>query len=359
MRRTVLIIIDRNSSNTLTMDRILEIGGYSAGFCGRLFAQAGHAVTRVETTQPPAWASQEAMSLFLHPGKRRLYADPLRFAELASEADVVIVEAETAEAAHALGYEQWSTPVKVVITPFGLTGPKCNWRATPSTLLAMGGYSQIVGDAGRAPLSLPGHYVEFQGAQFAYAAANGCRLAGQSSVVDISLYESLLALSQFTTVMWSCAKRVRSRHGSDFYWVVPSNLFACADGWVYINTVPTFWDAMTTFLELPELTIDPRFTDNDLRMQHRDALHELIAQALASVTKAEIRRRSVAARIPAGVVLTFDEVLQDEHLAQREFWQQIQSPNGRVYRAPSLGFCIDRRARKPMALQSVEQDQVL
>ena len=94
-------------------------------------------------------------------------------------------------------------------------------------------------------------------------------------------------------------------------------------------------------------------------MQHRDALHQLIAQALASVTKAEIRRRSVAARVPAGVVLTFDEVLEDEHLAQREFWQQIENTDGRHYRAPSLGFCIDRKARRPMVLQSVEQDQML
>ncbi len=341
------------------MDRILEIGGYSAGFCGRLFAQAGHAVTRVESMQPPAWASQSAMSLFLHPGKRRLHADASRLAELAAQADVVIIEAPTADAALAFGFEHWTTPVKVIITPFGLTGPKRNWHATSSTLLAMGGYSQIVGDADRAPLSLPGHYVEFQGAQFAYAAANGCRFAGESNTVDISLYESVLTLSQFTTVMWSCAKRVRSRHGSDFYWVVPSNLFACADGWVYINTVPTFWDAMTTFLELPELIIDSRFADNDLRMQHRDALHELIAQALVTVSKAEIRERSIAARIPAGVVLTFDEVLEDEHLAEREFWQSIKNSDGRDYRSPGLGFCIDGRARAPMALQKVEVDGFL
>ena len=338
------------------MDRILEIGGYSAGFCGRLFAQAGHEVTRVESMQPPAWASQAAMSLFLHPGKRRLHADASRLDELAAQADVVVIEAPTADVALAFGFEHWSTPVKVVITPFGLTGPKRNWHATSSTLLAMGGYSQIVGDAGRAPLSLPGHYVEFQGGQFAYAAANGCRFAGEPNTVDISLYESLLTLSQFTTVMWSCAKRVRSRHGSDFYWVVPSNLFACADGWVYINTVPTFWDAMTTFLELPELTIDSRFEDNDLRMQHRDALHEIIAQALVTVSKAEIRERSIAARIPAGVVLTFDEVLEDEHLAEREFWQSIKNSDGRDYRSPGLGFCIDGRARAPMALQKVEVD---
>ena len=329
-------------------DRILEIGGYSAGFCGRLFAQNGHEVTRVESAPAPAWASQQAMSLFLHGDKRRVQAKPEQLTELASQVDVVIVEAETADAANALGFNDWSTPVKVVITPFGLTGPKRNWRATPSTLLAMGGYSQLIGDEGRAPLSLPGHYVEFQGGQFAYTAANGCRFAGESNVIDISLYESLLALSQFTTVMWSCAKRVRSRHGSDFYWVVPSNLFPCADGWVYLNTVPTFWDAMTTFIGLPELTIDPRFMDNDLRMQHRDELHELIAQAMATLSKDEIRVRATQARVPAGVVLTFDEVLEDEHLAYRDFWQSVTDVAGHAYQSPGLGFCIDAQ-RKPQS----------
>ena len=334
-------------------DRILEIGGFGAGFCGRLFAQNGHQVTRVETEPAPAWASQQAMSLFLHGNKRRVQATTAQLSDLADQADVVIVDAETADAANALGFNDWSTPVKVIITPFGLTGPKRNWRATPSTLLAMGGYSQLIGDEGRAPLSLPGHYVEFQGGQFAYTAANGCRFAGESNVIDISLYESLLALSQFTTVMWSCAQRVRSRHGSDFYWVVPSNLFACADGWVYLNTVPTFWDAMTTFIGLPELTIDPRFADNDLRMQHRDALHELIAQAMATLSKDEVRARATQARVPAGVVLTFDEVLQDEHLAQRGFWQTVHDEKGQSYRSPGLGFCIDARRAAQAHLQDV------
>lgn len=337
-------------------DRILEIGGYSAGFCGRLFAQTGHQVTRIENEPSPAWSSQDSMSLFLHANKRRLRANLDRLADLAAEADIVIIEADSADAAHELGFADWSAPVKVVITPFGLTGPKRNWRATPSTLLAMGGYSQLIGDAGRAPLSLPGHYVEFQGGQFAYTAANGCRFAEQANVVDISLYESLLALSQFTTVMWSCAKRVRSRHGSDFYWVVPSNLFACADGWVYINTVPTFWDAMTTFIGLPELTIDPRFADNDLRMQHRDALHQLIAQALAKLTKQDIRARATQARVPAGVVLTFDEVLQDDHLAQRGFWQSVSNHDGGAYQSPGLGFCINGTRPAEMHLQAPDTE---
>jgi crotonobetainyl-CoA:carnitine CoA-transferase CaiB-like acyl-CoA transferase len=195
--------------------------------------------------------------------------------------------------------------------------------------------------------------VEFQAAQFAFTAANACRFSNESKLIDVSMYESLLALSQFTTVMWSCAGRVRSRHGSDFYWVVPSNLFRCADGWVYINTVPTFWDAITLFLELPELAIDPRFSDNDLRMQHRDALHQLISKALISATKREIRERATAARIPAGVVQTFGEVLADEHLAQRNYWQEVTALDGKNLTSPSLGFQINNRARKPLALQHV------
>ena len=35
---------------------ILELGNFAAGFCGRLFAQAGHEVVRIEPPEPaPGW----------------------------------------------------------------------------------------------------------------------------------------------------------------------------------------------------------------------------------------------------------------------------------------------------------------
>ena len=68
------------------MDRVLEIGGVAAGFCGRLFAQSGHEVVRVDRgTDDPAWVRSEAISLFLHPGKRCVQTDdPELVAELAA-----------------------------------------------------------------------------------------------------------------------------------------------------------------------------------------------------------------------------------------------------------------------------------
>jgi crotonobetainyl-CoA:carnitine CoA-transferase CaiB-like acyl-CoA transferase len=326
----------------------LEIGGYAAAYCGRLFAKAGADVVRVElaptgdkATPPPAWASDEAMALYLHSGKRRMsIADPDLLATLAGKADIVACDAGTADDLVGLGFDSWTTPIKVAITPFGRTGPKRNWRATPSVILAMGGYTQLMGDPDRAPLNLPGHYLEFQTGTLAYAAANACRLADKEDVIDIGMYETLMSLSQFTTVRWHCAGELRSRHGSDFWFVVPSNLFACADGWVYVNIVPAFWDPLTVLLGQPELLLDPRFANNDLRMENRDALHEIIAAELAPVSKAELTARAAECRVPLGAVQTFDEVLGDPHLAARGFFEQVEDATGRRLQSPGLPFRI-------------------
>ena len=335
------------------MDRVLEIGGYAAGYCGRLFAQAGHDVVRVEGPLGPAWASDEAMALYLHPGKRRVAtSDASLLAELANRADVVVAEAANADAVAALGMDDWRTPVKVAITPFGRTGPKRNWQASPHVLLAMGGYTNLMGDPGRAPLSLPGHYVEFQSGGFAFAAANACRLARQPNNVDIGMLEVVMALSQFTTVMWHCAGVVRSRHGNDFWSVVPTNLFRCADGWVYVNIVPTFWDAFTVFLEQPELLVDDRFKGNDKRMANRDALHALVAEALAPRSRADIAERAEACRIPLGVVQSFAEVLADPHLAGRSVWQDLEAAQGTV-RSPRPAWQVHGSAWPALRLAAV------
>jgi len=230
----------RGTTWGMALDRVLEIGGWAASYAGRLLVHAGADVVRVDRgMQDAAWASELAMDAYLHPGKRRIATDDLSLiTQLAEASDVVICQAATAAALDELGFNSWSSTVKVGITPFGMTGPKRNWMATPSTLLAMGGYTYLMGDANRAPLNLPGHYLEFQTGALAVASANACRWrsdshAGRSpshEMVDIGMLEVVMALSQFTSVRWHCAQEIRTRHGSDFHFVVPSELFRCVDG---------------------------------------------------------------------------------------------------------------------------------
>ena len=311
---------------------------------------------RVEGGTVPAWTGSSALDLYLHAQKRRELGrrgdeGRRRLAELAAQADIVVVEGATADAVTTLGFDGWDAPVKVAITPYGRTGPKRNWQATPHTLLAMGGYTNLMGDPDRAPLSLPGHYVEFQSGGLAFTAANACRLAGQGNTIDVGMLETVMALSQFTTVMWHCAGRIRSRHGNDFWSVPPTNMFRCADGWMYINIVPGFWDAFATALGMPELVLDPRFASNDLRMQNRDALHAIIARTVLPLPREEMLRRASEYRFPLGVVLDFAEVLGAEHLRQRDVWQRVTDGKQTIV-APRPGWVVHGEANPVRWLQS-------
>ena len=338
------------------MDRVLEVGGFAAGYCGRMFVQAGCEVVRVAAAAlAPSEHSSSALDAYLHAGKRRMQTDdPTIIGELAARADVVVAEAPTAQGLADLGFDDWRAPVKAAITPFGRTGPKRNWSATPATLLAMGGYTYLMGDPDRAPLTLPGHYAEFQSGGLAYLAANASRLAGEENVVDVGMLETVMALSQFTTVLWTCAGEIRSRHGNDFLYASPSNLYRCADGWVYINITLHFWDALATAVDRPELVLDPRFETNSDRMANREALHEILAEAFASLSTAEVLARATEYRFPCGELKTFDEVLHDPHLAKRDFWQQVEGAHGRVA-SPRIGWRIDGASPPPVVVSEREQ----
>ena len=121
------------------MDRVLEIGGYAAGYCGRLFVQTGHDVVRVECEpRKPAWVSGPSMDLFLHAGKRRVTIGSSEvIGQLAGKADIIVLDVDSADAVDAYGFDDWASKVKVAITPYGRTGPKRNWKATPNVLLAV------------------------------------------------------------------------------------------------------------------------------------------------------------------------------------------------------------------------------
>ena len=338
------------------MDRILEIGGVAAGYCGRLFVQAGCEVVHVAAAAlAPSEHSRAALDLYLHAGKRRIQTDDRKIiGELADRADIVVAETPTAQELTALGFDDWRAPVKAAITPFGRTGPKRNWSATPSTLLAMGGYTYLMGDADRAPLTLPGHYAEFQSGGLAYVAANASRLAEEENVIDIGMFESVMAMSQFTTVLWTCAGEIRSRHGNDFWYAAPSNMFRCADGWAYVNITPGFWDAFATSIGRPELVLDERFKTNAGRMANHEALRQIIAEAFAPLSRAELKARATEHRFPLGELLTFEEVLNDPHLAGRGFWQQVDGACSRVA-SPRCGWRIDGAPPPPLAVSEWER----
>ena len=335
--------------------KVLEIGSYAAAYCGRLWARTGADVVQVKNKDlPPSWVSEEAMQMFCDGGKRRIRtSDSKEMAALAAKADVVICEAATADELLDLGFDDWATPIKVALTPFGLTGPKRNWRATPNVLLAMGGYTNVIGAPDREPLNLPGHYAEFQTGALGFAAAQAAQFAGQGDVIDIGMLEVIVSLHHYTTVRYHADGQIRERRGSDPWFVVPSDLFSCRDGWVYITVTPSFWEMFVLLLDRPELTLDDRFANNDARMENRDALREIIAGVFSDLTCEELEMKAEEYRVPLGIAQSPAEVLQDRHLDARSFWDSVEHPLQGVVNLPGIpwrGQHLSKPALAPLEM---------
>jgi benzylsuccinate CoA-transferase BbsE subunit len=135
--------------------RILELSDVegAAAYCGKLFRRWGHEVIRVESSDRNSL--EVPADLYLHGGKRRValsleeVGDRERLGALSRCCDVLLTDRSVADIERFglldLGGDG-RPAVRLAITPFGLTGPYALAPATEASLLALGGYSHIIGD---------------------------------------------------------------------------------------------------------------------------------------------------------------------------------------------------------------------
>lgn len=333
--------------------RILEIGdNCAAGYAGKLFARWGAEVIRVDAVDAvatyPQRAEHTAVDLYLHAGKTRMAIDYMKPAgrqllhRLAAKVDILMTDLSAID----LELIDWTglggpdLKIRTAITPFGLQGPRRDWLASSNVLLAMGGLTFLMGDAGRAPLTMPGRYLFYQSGQYAYAASLATRRLRptDAQTIDVSMYEVALSLHQFTTVMWTFGENIRSRHGNDFGVLHPITMYPCKDGWFAVNADVTFWDAFTIMLGKPELAEDPRFATVAARVEHCKELDAIIIEQFGNKTRREVLELGQqVCRMPTGILTTLTELLEDQHLNERKFWQTLDF-DGRELKVPGSAF---------------------
>ncbi len=318
----------------------------AAAWSGRVFGWMGDEVIKVSS--PRRTRPQQALDLYLNKGKRRSaldyrdVADRTSIDRLAAGADFVIIDAPAADVdRYRLLDIGRAGGVTVSITPYGLEGPWRDWKATAPTLLAHGGYTDLMGDPGRAPLTMPGSYPYYQAGTVAAFAAMAARRAAPEqdglTRVQVSILECLAGAHQFTDVMWTAWSRVRSRHGNRFEGVYPIGLWPCQDGWFSLCVLEQMWFRFCYMLDRPDLAEGHPLSLNLGRIADLDAVDEVVASALGDWRKERIFQESQETwRVASGHLLSLDALLEDRHLDERSFWQPA-SPEAAV-RVPGAPF---------------------
>ncbi|MEQ1650040.1 MAG: CoA transferase [Hyphomicrobiaceae bacterium] len=287
----------------------------AARMCGRIASDLGAKVVRLA---PVSSASNPARDCFLDVGKEIITIAKDRIVEALSafgDADCVIVDASVAEVLN--GRDQGPDSVILAMSVDDPLG------GSEFTIEARSGLLDLVGEPDRAPLRLGGH-------QIAYAAG----LAAYLAIVDLCARRSDGAAKSFRRVdlldiaVWLNWKAVGAaalglpvptRLGIQGDWVV----VPCQDGFVALVYRSVDWSALKLALGEPRLD-DAKFETEGGRRKNRREVNAVLADVFAHKSREEIKRLSMAYRIPLGPVWTPEELRDAPHFQHRSFFQDIE-----------------------------------
>jgi crotonobetainyl-CoA:carnitine CoA-transferase CaiB-like acyl-CoA transferase len=190
MRRSAVT----TTEGLLAGTRVIDLAGEPAALAGRLLGDLGATVVLPE---PPAGHPLRA-----HPhrfaawgaGKESVVVDgpdDPALVELVRGADIVI-DTPGFPGAWSLDPALAPDSVWVSVTPFGLTGPRSDWRASDLGVMASSGNMYCTGDPDRPPVRAtePSGYAHV-GAETAFAGLTGLA-SGRPQLVDVSMQEVVL-----------------------------------------------------------------------------------------------------------------------------------------------------------------------
>jgi crotonobetainyl-CoA:carnitine CoA-transferase CaiB-like acyl-CoA transferase len=321
--------------------RVLDFADEKGELCGRLLADFGADVIRVEPPEgarsrrlPPFHAGESLHFAFRNAGKRSLTLDltrpegvetlreQLRFAD-------VWIESFAPGYLESLGFdfaelaETFPKLVIVRISDFGQTGPYRDWVGTDAVLEAMSGMVWKAGIPTKPPLIPPVPIAyDVAGIVAAFAVLATLRereRSGFGQLIDFSVLESVAQTTDWSMSNASISvgrgiRPVEVRMGSGPMYTI----YKCKGGYVRLVVLsPRQWRAMWEWLGKPEALADPHFETFVARLQNADVLIPLYTEHFSTMTMEEVSAEAQRRGIVCTPVLRPEEVLANEHLISR------------------------------------------
>lgn len=345
--------------------RVLELANVLAGpatgmFCAELGAevlklehpQGGDPTRGWTVPEEKPWGGVSAYFAATNWGKKSLTVDLTKnegqtIAQgLAAKADVVIAAFKPGDDAR-LGVDatrlRAANPklIYAQVSAYGIEDPRPGFDAV---IQAEAGFMHLNGDPEGPPTKMPVALMDLLAAHQLKEALLLALLKrerfGEGSHIQIALFDAALASLANQATNHLVAGRNPGRMGSGHPNVVPyGTLYAAQDGKHFVLAIGTDrqFTALARALGLEGLAKDPRFATNGARVQHRDALDEILHRAFGAENSATLERDLAAAKVPFGPVNDLTEAFAHPR-AQRTALTDVLA-NGQPLRAvSSLAF---------------------
>ncbi len=217
------------------------------------------------------------------------------------------------------------------VSGFGHTGALQNRPAFDLTLQAMGGAMSVTGEPGRAPVRLGLPMGDLAGGMFAAYAISAALFhrerTGEGTKIDLSLLDCQVSLLSYMAQYYFFNGKVPGPIGSGHQSIVPYQAFQTRDLWIVVAVfVEKFWPRFCKVLGLENIAADPRFDRNQKRLQNKEILIPILAEAVRKWQGEELLRKLDEEDVPAAPVNTLDRILSEPQILSRGMTVEIDHP---------------------------------
>jgi len=357
------------ASGPLVGYRVLELGSTASGpFCGRLLADFGAEVVKVEAKegdsiralgQSVAGKSLYAASIFRnkHILSLNLRAEKGQriLKSLVPSFDVVLENFRPGTLEKwGLGFEELTAirPDLILtrVSGYGQSGP---YSAMPGYGVigeAMSGLRHLIGDPDRPPsrvaMPLTDYITGLYAALGTVMALLSREKTGQGQCVDASLLESAFSFMESHVPAFEKTGQISMRAGPRLPNSAPNTLFPTRDG-THIH-IAALADAvfrrLASAMDRPELGTDPRFASQDARNTNESEIEALIGQWTLAHDVADIKAKLDAAEVPGTTIFTIADIFADPHFKARDML--VQTPDDDLGHVTLAGI-VPKLSRTP------------
>ncbi len=332
--------------------KVIEMAHIMAGpVTGLMLADMGADVIKVERPNgddtrrflPPDIEGESAAFMMMNRNKRGIRLDlktpagKAALIRLIEQTDCLIENyRHDTMAKLGLGYDELKkiNPglIYCEISGFGRTGPYRERGGFDLIAQGMSGLMSITGEApGRPPVKVGAPVSDITAG---ILGAMGCAAAyahklktGEGQRVDTSLFEAGITHTYWQSAICFATGIAPGPMGSAHPLNAPYEAFRTADGWLNLGAAnQTNWERMLKVIDAEQLAEDPRFASNRTRMENRADLAAALAPYFKPQTTQHWLEALEAAGVPAGPVLSIDEMHADPQTIARDMVPEVEHP---------------------------------
>lgn len=344
--------------------KVIDLAAHLGDYTGRLFAELGAHVVRVEHGVS---AAGQAADIAWNTGKTRvtlnLEAETGReqLLSMVAGVDIVIRNAIDWPVDHAAFERRNPRVIDVVVAPFAPAGPNAARPATDLTLMARSGLANIVGDPDRAPMTLPGEQAHAlagaHGVVAALAALHARAATGRGELAMVSAFQAAVLANYREPVMWQFAQRIGKRTGNLLVRGKSGvrQVWRCRDGYVTWSFVdnPAMMRSLVKVMNeqgVKSMLDDVDWASTLIADSPRDTVEvweRIVEDFFSRYTRNELARWSVDRGFGLSQIDEIDDVLASEQLRERSMWRTVTDPrSGKTLRIPGPLFVTSGSGEK-------------